>query len=282
MQPSTATTAAVLLVVVIAGCGGSGPAGPGGAGSGTPTVTPAPVPTFTLSPSAAGTPVEVVDLVALARTHYQSVFNTSYRYHDVHVVEAADGTVLERTEFVVDHNQSSHRYTITRTGAAVGGPVVLEYYFTATDPVVERVQTPNGTSYDRLTQRELYARLEPLPNVEILISHLAASSRNAVDAELRRVRRLDDSGAYRLSAERLERPDRFATMDGVDEPRNLTLTLRIHPSGHIEQYRLAYSATLAGREVRVSRDVTYASVGTLEVDRPSWYDRAVSNGSSGG
>lgn len=282
MQRSTATAATVLLAVVIAGCGGSGLSG-----AGTPTITPAPVPTATPSPAADArrtaveTPDEVVDLVALARTHYRSVFNTSYRYHDVHVV-AADGTVLRRTEFVIDHNKSSHRYTITRTGADVRGPVVMEYYFTATDPVVERVRTPNGTTYDRLTQRELYARLEPLPNVELLISHLAASSRNAVDPELRRIRRLNRSGAYHLSAERLERPDRFATIDAVDEPRDLSLTLWIHPSGHIEHYRLVYTASAAGEELRVSRDVTYASVGTLVVERPAWFDRAASNGTAGG
>ena len=78
---------------------------------------------------------------------------------------------------------------------------------------------------------------------------------------------------------RLRATERSGTAFAPEEATavgNLTLVAVVENTGLVRSARYRYDATVDGQRVTVERAFRYAGVGTTEVTRPAWYDRATS------
>lgn len=286
MNGSPVRTGLLVVTLLIAGCSGPSPQP-----QPTVSVTPAPVPSGQAPPThqfstektqtaTAFDDTETVDLVLLGRTHYRTVFKTSYTSEEVLEIIGTNGTVITRAVVVTAHNGTTQRVTIQRSDLLARQQVEREFFTSNSGPVMVRSRHGNGQTYCRLTYKEFYQRIDALLEREVLISYLVANSRNEVDPQLRQLREVDDGEGFYLFASQLDRPDRFNTFEPVGAPRNLSLWVDIDPAGFIRNYRLVYNAQFESTQVRVSRTVTYSMVGSTTIERPAWYDRAMTNDTS--
>lgn len=217
----------------------------------------------------------IADPGRLAQAHSRRLADTSYTYRQVERIEAANGTVLSRTTLVIAVNDETRLVSIERANPASEQPQARTIWFNETI-IVEREQWGNDTLYHQLTGYQLRDRWQRLSVKKgtWLFAHLRAGT---IDPRYSRRSIEDGTARYHLFANRIKRPDRFAAIERVASPGNLTIWIHVDAPGIVHDYRLTYTGRIDGQPVRITRTVTYSGIGSTAVERPPWYGRATGN-----
>jgi hypothetical protein len=67
----------------------------------------------------------------------------------------------------------------------------------------------------------------------------------------------------------------------VSDPRNVTFRLLVDEGGIVHRYRLTYTVTVEGRDLRYERIVHLSVIGTTSVRLPTWLDNVTTARSAG-
>jgi hypothetical protein len=251
---------AVATLVVLAGCGGFVGAEP------TPRerVTPAPVPTDAEA-YPPGISAEGVAASAVTEAHERQLRDTNYTFRSRQRVVGPNGTmwVTNRTRMVANGvseytGRIDHRVVEFPLGRF---PDPIEYWGNESVYASRRILTDRTEFYG-------WSRLDDGPrevtSLPLLGRTLGATSVSVVDRP---------NGVV-LVGTTLRDPARLPIPPYLSNPRNVSLTVRVTDSGLVTRWRLAYTATLENRTVRVTRRARLTAVGTTTVERPEWVDVA--------
>mgnify|MGYP000501250969 CR=1 FL=1 len=273
--------AAVALLVVLAGCSAFAP------GTDRPTVTPAPVPTDSGLPPGVE-PTGVTDVSALAAAHAAAIGNGSYTLVTNRTVRAANGSLRSalRVRLALSGAPArTYHATVSVEGPTaplvIGEPPTRAEYW-ANDEVYLRRQTiDDRTVYSRYDDTDAYVGTWSfwLGTVALNLGPETDLRSTLRGFETRVAERSDDRGRTHLVGTAVRSEEFVDDGTEVDGIENATLHAFATERGFVESYHVVYDATLDGGErVRVRRTVRFERVGTTTVDRPSWYDEAMSEG----
>lgn len=274
----------VVLLVVLAGCSGTGGTVGDGGESPTETVTPVPVPD---ADPERGRPTGidgsgVSDPGSLAAAHDRRLEERSYRLVSNQTVRYANGSV--RSQYLIDLRLAANRtYSVTvRTDGPAGPrllgdpPAVSEFWsdgetyvraFGTNDPTYnEFTPTASGVGTWRFwaTTGVFEVRLSP--------PELIRESLGAVPTRIESTRSIDGGERYRVVD--VGAPDAELPFPSASPARNVDLVAAVDRSGLVRRLELEYDGRIDGDRVVVSRSIAYSDVGTTEVRRPAWFDRA--------
>lgn len=286
MQAGTAALLATL--VVLAGC--TSVPFFGGSEEPVPTVTPVSPDDLPTQHPPGVTSLRVIDSTALGRAHARAIENTSYVVATNRTVRYVNGTLVSHlaTRVSVDRDR---RFLASASTAGPAAPVFIGA------PPAEATYWSNGTTYlRRLTHdgETTYAEFDP-PDTWVgtwrywaeVVPFGARNNRPAtyyaavfssvpvrvVDRVPRNgttVFRLEEHVGWTVSGEGF--PGRTESIEDV------TLVALVDGDGLVRSLELAYTGTLDGERVHVTRTIRYTGIGSTEVDRPSWSDRAIADG----
>ena len=257
------TSAMVLaLVVVLAGCSGLGAIG-GGDPTVEETVTPAPVPTDAVEYSP-GIAKSGVSTDVVMETHERQMRETNYTFRSQQRVVGTNGTmwVTNRTRKIANGDgayagridRSVREFPLGRFAAPI------EYWGNESVYSSRRILTDRTSFYgwSRSDQTDTFTSLP-------LIGRTLEAIRLSV---------VERPGGVTLVGESLSDPERLPSPPYLQNPRNVSLTVKVTEDGVISRWRLAYDATLANQTVQVTRDARLTDIGSTTVDRPDWVDAA--------
>ncbi|ELZ23203.1 hypothetical protein C475_16179 [Halosimplex carlsbadense 2-9-1] len=272
---------AVALLVVLAGCSALAP------GTDRPTVTPAPAPTD--SPLPPGVESSgVTGASALAAAHAAALGNSSYTLVTNRTVRTANGSLrsalIVRLALSPGPSRDYHARVSVDGPAAplvIGEPPTRAEYWANDEVYLRRRTVDDRTAYSRYDDTDAYvgtwsfwlgtAALDLGPETDLRSTLRGFETRVAADSPERE--RVHLVGTTARSDEFVDDPAE------VERVENATLHAFVTESGFVESYHVVYDATLDdGERVRVRRSVRFEGVGTTTVDRPSWYDEAMSEG----
>ncbi|MFC7176461.1 hypothetical protein [Halosegnis marinus] len=254
----------VAALLVLAGCGTAGPAP-------TDTATAAPVPdSGSYPPGVDGD--GVVSAVALGNAHAEATAG-SYRVRSNWTVRHANGTLRGRVVQRATVTPAAWTTTLVVTGdtGIVADGNATAVFYSEGEALVQRVRRPNRTTYLYVPPAEYNGgsgfynslrRPKPYRDPGVL-----------ADAVALRLAERAPNGSVVLAGDSLADASLFELSVGVAEPRNVSYRLRVTASGLVRTQRLAYTGTVRGETVVVTRTVRYLPYdGTVE--RPPWYDTA--------
>jgi hypothetical protein len=273
--------ALVALLVVLAGCSALTP------GTDRPTVTSAPVPTDSGLPPGVE-PSSATDASALAAAHGAALGNSSYTLVTNRTVRDANGSLRSaltvRLALSTGPSRDYHA-RVSVDGPApplvIGEPPTRAEYWANDEVYLRRRTVDDRTVYSRYDDTDAYvgtwsfwlgtAALDLGPEADLRSTLEGFEARVADDSPERD--RIHLVGTAARSDGFVDDP---AEIEGIE---NATLHAYVTESGFVESYHVVYDATLDdGERVRVKRSVRFERVGTTTVDRPSWYDEAMSEG----
>lgn len=263
MARDRGTYAVVLaLVVVLAGCSGLGEFGEDEP-TVEDTVTPAPVPTdeVEFSPGIAKSDVSA-DVVI--ETHERQMREVNYTFRSQQRVVGTNGTmwVTNRTRRIADSggayagriDRQVEEFPLGRFAAPI------EYWGNESVYSSRRILTDRTSFYgwSRSDQTDTFTSLP-------LIGRTLEATRLSV---------VERPGGVTLVGDSLRNPERLPSPPYLQNPRNVSLTVKVTDNGVISRWRLAYDATLTNQTVRVTRDAKLTDIGSTTVERPDWVDAA--------
>lgn len=274
---------ALVLAVILAGCGGALL----GEDRSPPATATATSNQSTMLPPPGISSLRVLNPSALGRAHARAVENASYVVVSNRTVTRPNGSLRSRLTTRVAVDDRGH-FLATAETAGPDAPVFIgESPATAT-------YWSNGTVYLRTLShdgRTTYTQYEP-PATWIgtraywteAVPFGARSNRPATfyaavfDAVPARV--VGETSIHGTPVLRLEGPiDETDTVgdlpDDPDSVSNVTLVALVDQDGLVRALDLRYVGTLDEKPVRVNWSIRYSAVGSTEVERPPWYDRAV-------
>ena len=274
----------VILLVVLAGCSGiGGTAGDSGEQE-VETVTPVPVPDADPE-RGRSTGIDgsgVSDPWSLAAAHSERIENRSYRLVSNQTVQYENGTL--RSQYRTDLRLATNRtYFITvRTDGPEGPlllgepPAVSEFWadgetyiraFGESDPRYNEFTPTNsgvGTWWFWASTGSFDVLLTP--------SELIGETLSAVPTRVESTRSVDGGERYRVVE--VGAPVAELPFPAASPARNVSLVAEIDRSGLVRRLELEYSGRIDGDRVVVSRSIAYSDIGSTEVRRPPWFDRA--------
>lgn len=276
----------VAALVVVAGCSSPASAPTGtGTGTATATATAAPVPTDRPSAFLAPgvTPRGVVDPVALARAHRQTLGRTSVTVHVEESHRYANGTLRWRrtaTQRVDARGRTVRSHYVGEFEGAGRGSGLLSGF----------VRFPDATRVERYTVGDGAYHRYRFPSGDTWYVGAASPDPRLVDPGLvplfwavearvtaREVR--DGTAYYRLEGSEVADPATFGRVFAggrFADVRDVSLEATADERGIVHRYRLTYTLVRAdGVLVRGTESVRFADVGTTTVERPAWYAAAV-------
>lgn len=264
---------AVALLLVTAGCSTLG-----SDDQSTPTLSPAPVPeeqTETTSLPPGVTATNITDPEALASAHASVLARNSHQFRSVWTVRYPNGSLYGRIDQRVRVTSGRERF---RARFEMRGPNAyflgfgnarVELYSDGSD-LYQAVTRDNDTEYSvgalHLGESFHVSVSRPSPRWQL------AALVGALDVRL--VTSLRGDGSYRLVGSHPSPPEEFTLAVSGSDPRNVSFEAAVTERGLVAEYRLAYTASIDGRDVRVVRTVDYGDVGNTLVDPPGWLDRA--------
>ncbi|PSP47498.1 hypothetical protein BRC60_08385 [Halobacteriales archaeon QH_1_68_42] len=241
--------AAIAVLVVLAGCSGLA-FGPDADGE---TVTPAPVPTDDGLPPGVGQSGEV-DASVLAATH---------------------GNILEDASYTVATNR-----TVRSANGSLRSSLGVELRLSATRNYHANVQAiDNRTVYSRYNGSEAYVGTWRfwLGSVALDIGPETDLYTTLRSFETRVADRSD--GRVHLVGTVVRSQEFVDDQSDVERVENATLHAFVTDAGLVTSYHVTYDAVRDdGETVRVRRSVRFHGVGNTTIDRPAWYDEAMSQG----
>ena len=259
------------LAVLLAGCSGI-------VGSETSeTVTPAPVPTDEAQ-YPPGITADRVVAEALVDAHVRSLTTTNYTLTTRQTVRLEDGTVLRQTnqtKAVAPDAEAYRGHFAVQSNTFRTGQEASEISYWSNRSVI-------ATRYTSLAQRapefrqwsvEGEAPVTDLTDERYLEGYLAG-----VEAEP--TRRTADGGVVLVGTD-VRDQSRIVVPIIVEEPRNVSLQLRVRYDGVVLAGRVTYDATHNGFPVTVDREMRITDVGSTTVERPPWVANASTRRQSG-
>lgn len=269
-----------ILVVLIAGCGGTIPRD-GGSPS---AISPAPVPTDEPIPTqrprvAPGvTASGIVDPLELSDAHDRYLRNRSETVRLTRTNRYLNGRLRDRTVQVTEVAADRERFhtiiTVHGPQARFFGPGGRGEYWSDGERMLQRLDRGDTTSYAYIGpadyEPQLSRPLVPSPGGGRVFS-LARMG------EFRVTNRTERNGTARFRLEMIEltNPDALAASESVSDPRDVSLTMVIDEHGVLRRFVLVYTADRGGTPLNVRLTGEHLAIGTTEVDRPVWYDRAL-------
>ncbi|CCQ36938.1 uncharacterized protein Nmlp_2785 [Natronomonas moolapensis 8.8.11] len=274
----------VALLLVLAGCSGTGGTVGDSPPAPTETVTPVAVPD---ADPERGRPTGidgsgVSDSRSLAAAHDRRLEERSYRLVSNQTVRYANGTV--RSQYLTDLRLAANRtYFVTvRTNGPAGPrllgepPAVSEFWsdgetyvraFGTDDPTYnEFAPTASGVGTWRFWATTGAFEVPRSPTTVI------AESLDAVPTRVESTRSVGGSERYRLVD--VGAPDAELPFRAAAPARNVSLVAVVDRSGLVRRLEIEYDGRIDGNHVVASRSIAYSDVGTTEVRRPAWFDRA--------
>lgn len=272
-----------MLLVVLAGCSGIGGTVGDSGGQTTETVTPVPVPD-TDPGRHRSTGIDssgVSDPRTLAAAHDERLENRSYRFVSDQTVRYENGTV--RSQYRTDLRLASNRtYFVTvRTGGPEGPgllgkpPAVSEFWSDGETYV--RAFGESDPQYNEFTPASSVGTWRFWASTgafDVLLtpSELIGKALDAVPTRVESTRSVDGGERYRVVE--VGAPVAELPFPAASPARNVSLVAEIDRSGPVRRLELEYSGRIDGDRVVVSRSITYSDIGSTEVRRPPWFDRA--------
>ncbi|GCF13363.1 hypothetical protein Harman_12980 [Haloarcula mannanilytica] len=267
----------VIAVVVTAGCGGFGLTGGDDPSA---TVTPAPVPTSdesTYPPGVRSTGITSPSL--LGSVHGDHLNGTGYTLVSNRTVRYANGSLRSqlRIRVAVGANRTYlANVSVRGPGAPVllGRPPATASFWSDGDTYLRRLTRDNRTVYNEYDPPDSYAG-----TWRYWVHTAALNGRPAVDVTRTvapfHTRTVEARGsgetAYVVRGDRLrDDPPSVAW----ESRHNASLVAHVTRSGFVRDYRTAYTMTVDGERVNVSRTVEFTAVGNTTVGPPPWADRA--------
>jgi hypothetical protein len=271
--------AAIAVLVVLVGCS-SLTLGPDAEGE---TVTPAPVPTDDGLPPGVGQSGEV-DASVLAATHGDILEDASYTVATNRTVRSASGSL--RSSLGVELRLSATRnYHVNVTVAGPAAPVVIgepptrAEYWSDDEVYLRRQAIDNRTVYSRYNGSEAYVGTWRfwLGSVALDIGPETDLYTTLRSFETRVADRSD--GRVHLVGTVVRSQEFVDDQSDVERVENATLHAFVTDAGLVTSYHVTYDAVRDdGETVRVRRSVRFHGVGNTTIDRPAWYDEAMSQG----
>lgn len=252
------------LALVVAGCSGFA----GGPAEDRTTVAPGAVPTTTDRADgryvAPGVTAEgLVDPGALQRAHTTQLANASHTFRERVTRRDANGTILSQYTTVVRRNGSAVRYRYVRRATAAATSLRIDSWADGQRVYTARTEG-NATTYS-VEDTVATARRVPLGPSDYGASLGRVFGLLSVDVA--GTDRENGSVRYRLTTTRVR---------DVPPLENVRFEGTVTPEGVLAEYRISYRVRRNGEPVDVTVRVTVDDIGTTAVERPSWYQRAVS------
>jgi len=251
---------ALLFLVVLAGCGAVGGDGV------TETLTPAPV----SEPRGVDAAVagDTTDVRLLLRAHADTAESTNYTVRVEQRILGPDRQPLRETVQYREVARGGERYWGYRR-ANVTVEALREFgttdYWTNGTHVATRYDSPIQPVQTRLWASEDDPLATP-SNSQRLGRLLRATALSVADRS--------GAGGAVLVGTRTGRVTGLDTPPNLDDPRNLTVRVRVRPSGLIDRWQVQYNATIAEEPVRVVRSGAITATGSTTVARPDWVANA--------
>lgn len=262
---------AAVSLLALAGC--SGGLGPGGA---TPspevTVTPAPLPTEAVERYPPGVTAAGVDRAAFAKARVDALADRQYLERSRTAVRV-DGRVVLDQRLVSRHGSGTDRLRLSRVAldsAVLNDSVVAADIWTNGSYTVQRLETGDGRV--RFEAREYLSSLAAEPHR----GYAAALAASQTRTETRRS--TDGTVRYTLVATAVPTGGPWYAPDGlVRFERRGRARATVTDAGVLERFVVEFPVSVDGRSgtLRHTYRLTDERVG---VDRPDWFDEAVTNG----
>ncbi|WP_436927042.1 DUF7537 family lipoprotein [Halosimplex amylolyticum] len=272
---------AVVVLVLLAGCS---------AVTTSPqpeTVTPAPVPTDDALPPGVG-PGGVTDPAVLAGAHAAVLDGASYTLIANRTVRYPNGSLRSAlgVHLELSASRDYHASAAVRGPDAavfIGEPPTRAEYWANDETYLRRQVIGNRTVYSRYATTDEY-----VGTWRFWLGTVALDI--GPETDLRRTVESFHTGVAERPTDRDDRRTHLVgtdvrAMDFVDDQsgvrsiENATLHAFVTDSGLVDAYQVEYTATLEdGTTVRVKRTVRFRAVGNTTVERPQWYDEAMSQG----
>ena len=257
--------AALALTLALLGAGCSGLTG--APAESEPTLSPATVPAVSdrddgqyVAPGV--TDRRLVDPGALQRAHATALSNTSHTFRERVTRQYPNGTLLSRYTTTVQRNGSAVRYRYERSPSNGTVPLRVETWAEDRDVYTARTEG-NATTYS-VERAAATARRVPL----------GPDDYGASIGRVLGLLSLDVAGTERRDGRRTYR---LVTTQSRDVPplENVSFRGHVTPEGVLTDYRITYRVSRGGTPVDVTVRVTVDDLGTTVVERPPWYERAV-------
>lgn len=272
----------VLLIfsVALAGCSSFLP---GGSETPADTVTPANVPTNQptatpvpqLAPGLTGNGVSDAD--ALGAAHAAVLENTSYTLVENSSVRYRNGTPYHRSNKTVKLAANGSRYYVIGNGTGVqfdGSTFYSSAWSNGTQALTAQGYDDN-ISYDGTF--DLGGRTFPIQKTGVRpTNHQRLSTLfNSVETRVIARERRNGTTFYRVAAINVTSTLPFE--QEWNHPRNIAFRASISPRGLVREYSVEYTATLHNDSVRIRDHVRYIALDNTTIERPPWYDDAITN-----
>ena len=270
--------AAIAVLVALVGCS-SLALGPDAGGK---TVTPAPVPTDDGLPPGVGQS-GTVDASVLAAAHGDLLEDASYTVATNRTVRSASGSL--RSSLGVELRLSATRnYHANVTVAGPAAPVVIgepptrAEYWSDDEVYLRRQAIDNRTVYSRYDSETYVGTWRFwLGSVALEIDPEADLYATLRSFETRVADRSD--GRVHLVGTVVRSQEFVDDQSDVERVENATLHAFVTDAGLVTSYHVTYDAVRDdGETVRVRRSVRFHGVRNTTIDRPAWYDEAMSQG----
>jgi hypothetical protein len=266
-------TVVLALLAVTAGCGTPALER---ASTSTEDVTPAPLPEGTPEAVVPGvTTAGVADATVLKEAHVAALRGGNFTVHHAREEWYANGSLRARTRLVARF-PGDGRYLIERTfegpvHARIGTGGTVRQYGDANGTVRLRVAA-DGTVLSRSTASAPGGRV---PRTSLVTDPYSGRTvllvLRGVDVDT--VRPVEGRAAYRLRGSGVA--DRAALTSLLSPTltvgvRNVSVDATVGETGLVERLRFAYTVTLRGEPVQITRTIRFTEVGTTTLDRPAW------------
>ena len=269
-----------VLVVLLAGCGGTVPQ----AEPSPSVVSPAPVPTDEPVPTprprvAPGvTATGIVDPLELSEAHDRYLDNRSETVRLTRTNRYTNGSLRDRTVQVSKVAADRHRFhtilSVEGPKARFFGPNGRGEFWSDGERMLQRFDRGNQSNYAVVVpadyEPQLSRPLVPSPGGGQVFFLATLGTFRVTDRT-----ELNGTPVLRLAMTRFTQSDALAASESVSNPRNVSLTLLIDERGVLRRFALTYTAEKEGKTVHVRLTGEHRAIGTTEVSRPAWYDRAV-------
>ena len=271
-----------VVVVVLAGCSGVA-LGPD-SGSDTETVTPVAVPTDSGFAPGLG-PSGVADVSTLAASHGGALEGTSFTVLTNRTVRWPNGSIRSRmnVKLRLSESRSFHADVSVRGTDApvvIGEPPTAAEYWANDEVYLRRQVIDNRTEFSRYRSEEEYVGTWRfwLGTIALDIGPSTDLRRTigSYDTRIAGERTLDGETVVHVTGTRVTSERFVDDQSDAFGVSNATLHAFVTESGFVQSYYVVYEATLPDdSRVTVRRAVRFRDVGSTTIDRPSWYDEAV-------
>lgn len=210
--------------------------------------------------------------IELVTAHRETLENTSYTISTATTYRRPNGTMFAQsyTATRVAPGAESFSVATTQTMRNATRPLGIQHYdvevwANETDALVARDFRDGNASYQRTSRAS--APFEPNAQWELLYAALGSGNATLVGHAER-----NGTTLYKLVSTPSE--------ESVTDELGYEFSALVDSEGVVHSFQMTQRSTIDDRPVIVSRSVHVTELGNTTVERPSWYEQAVENGTS--